>query len=82
MKDIGMKFNPGLPWQKQHSTRKTLFTNKFDSNLRKKLVKCYIRNIALYGTETWTVRKVDNKYLESFEIWCCSRLKKISWNSL
>jgi len=27
-------------------------------NLRKKLVKCYIRIIALYGAETWTFRKI------------------------
>jgi hypothetical protein len=28
-------------------------------NLRKKLVKCYIWSIALYGAETWTLWKVD-----------------------
>jgi hypothetical protein len=26
--------------------------------------------IASYGAENWTLRKVDQKYLESFEIWC------------
>jgi hypothetical protein len=29
-----------------------LFTNKFDLELRKKLVKCYIWSIALYGAES------------------------------
>ena len=29
--------------------KKTLFTSKFDLNLRKKLVKCYICSMALYG---------------------------------
>jgi hypothetical protein len=47
--------------------------------LRKKLVKCYAWSIALYGAETWTLRKVDQKYLESFEMWCWRRMKKISW---
>jgi hypothetical protein len=47
--------------------KKTLFTNKLDLNLRKKLVKCYIWSIALYGAETWTLRKTDQNYLESFE---------------
>ena len=27
-------------------------------------------SMALYGAETWSLRKVDQKYLESFEIWC------------
>jgi len=30
----------------------TLFTRKLDLNLRKKLVKCYIWSMALYGAET------------------------------
>jgi hypothetical protein len=46
---------------------KNLFTNKLDLNLRKKR---YIWSIALYGAETWTLRKLDQKYLESFEMWC------------
>jgi hypothetical protein len=33
----------------------TLFTSKLDLELRKKLVKCYIWSIALYGAETWTL---------------------------
>jgi hypothetical protein len=48
-------------------------------NLRKKLVKCYIWSIALCGAETWTLRIVDQKYLESFEMWCWRRMEKISW---
>jgi len=32
--------------------KKTYFTIKFDLNLRKKLVRCYIPSIALYGDVT------------------------------
>ena len=38
------------------SKKKTLFTNKLDLNLRKKLIKFYIWSMALYGAETWTLR--------------------------
>jgi hypothetical protein len=58
--------------------KKNLFTSKLDLNLRKKLVKCYIWSISLYGAETWTLRKVDQMYLESFELWCWRRME-ISW---
>jgi hypothetical protein len=58
---------------------RALFTSTFDLELRKKLVKCYIWSIALYGAETWTLRAVDQKHLESFEMWCWRRMKKISW---
>jgi hypothetical protein len=56
-----------------------LFTSKLDLNLRKKLVKCYIWRIALYGVDTWTLRNVDQKYQASIEIWCWRRMEKISW---
>jgi len=48
----------------------TLFTSKLELNLKKKLVKCYIWTTALYGVETCTLRKADETYLESFEVWC------------
>jgi hypothetical protein len=44
--------------------KKTLFTSKLDLYLRKKVLKCYIWSIALYGAETWTLLKVDEKYLK------------------
>ena len=64
---------------KKKKKKKTLFTSKLDLNLRKKLVKCYIWSMALYGAETWTRRAADQKYLESFEMWCWRRMEKISW---
>jgi hypothetical protein len=36
-------------------------------------------SIALYGAGTWTLQAVDQKQLESFEMWCWRRLEKISW---
>ena len=59
--------------------KKTLFTSTLDLNLRKKLVKCYIWSMDFYGAETWTLRAADQKYLESFEMWCLRRMEKISW---
>jgi hypothetical protein len=50
--------------------QKSFFASKLDLNLRKKPVKCYIWIIPLYGAETWTLREADQKYLESFEVWC------------
>jgi hypothetical protein len=49
--------------------KKTLFTNKLDLNVRKKLVKYYIWSIALYGAKILTHWKADQKYLKSFEMW-------------
>jgi len=56
-----------------------IFTSTLDLELRKKLLKCYVWSIALYGAETWTLRAVDQKHLESFEMCCWRRMGKISW---
>jgi hypothetical protein len=61
---------------------KTLFTSRLDLlvNLSKKLVKCYIWSTALIGSENWTLRKVDQEYLESSKVWNW-RMEEISWTN-
>jgi len=44
----------------------SLLTSKLTVELRKKLVRCYVSSLASYGSETWTLRKLERKYLESF----------------
>ena len=31
----------------------------------------------MFVAETWTLRKVDKKYLKGFEMWCWRRMEKI-----
>jgi hypothetical protein len=49
-------------------------------------------NMAMYSVETWTLKKLDQKYLGSFEMWCgegwrpilvdrsCKKWRNISWS--
>ena len=46
--------------------KRALFTSTMDLELRKKLVKCYIWSIVLYGAETGMLRAIDQKQLEIF----------------
>jgi len=74
-----VKLNPGLLWQELHPTRRwRFFAGTSDLELRKKLAKCYIWSVALCGAETGALRAVDQKQLESFEMWCWRRMEKIS----
>ena len=61
--------------------KRALFTGTLELEMRKKLVKCCIWSMASNGAETWTLWAVDQKHLESFEIWCWRRMEKISWTS-
>jgi hypothetical protein len=38
---------------------------------------CYIGSTALSVVEAWTLPKVDQKYLDSFEMWCWRRIENI-----
>jgi hypothetical protein len=47
--------------QSAYNKKRALFTTKMDLELRKKLVKCYIWSIALYGAENWKLWAVYQK---------------------
>jgi hypothetical protein len=59
--------------------KRELFTSTLDLKLRKKLVKCYLWSMALYGAETWTIGALYQKHLVSFEMLCWRRMEKKSW---
>ena len=67
------RVRPGLSIKSRHSQ----ITICHCIELRKKLVMCYVWNIVLYGSDTWTLRKLERKYLESFEMWCWRRMEMI-----
>jgi hypothetical protein len=56
----------------------TLFTQKLNFSLRKRLANCYIWSIALYGAETGTLES-RSEISGSFEMWCWRRRGKIFW---
>ena len=60
----------------------SLLISKLNIELGKKLVRCYIWSVALYASETWTLRKLEQKYLERFEMWCWRRMEKIKWSEI
>jgi hypothetical protein len=69
----------GIATAKVAFNKKIIFTSKLDLNLRKKLVKCYTWSITLSDAEAWTLRKIDQDYLESFKMRCWRMMENISW---
>ena len=50
-----------------------------EKDLRKRLVKCFAWSVALYGAETWTLRRTEQKRLEAFEMWIWRRMERVKW---
>jgi len=61
------------------SKRKELLTQKMSKAVRKKIVKTVVWSVALYGAETWTLRKEEMRRLNALEMWLWRRMEKISW---
>jgi len=59
--------------------KKRLLTSNMNLDLKKKIVKCTMWSIVLYGAETWTMTQTDKERLEAFEMWTWRRMLKISW---
>jgi len=59
--------------------RKELLTRRFDRTLKKKMVKSLIWPVALYASESWTLREEEKRRLNAFEMWVWRRIEKISW---
>lgn len=57
-----------------------LTARRIPLKLRKRFAKCYIWSVVLYGSETWTMRKKEERYLESFEMWLWRRIENIIWS--
>ena len=43
------------------------------------MVKTLVWPVAMYGCETWTMRKEERNRLEAIEMWCWRRMEKVSW---
>ena len=52
-----------------------------DITLSKKvhLVKALVFPVAMYGCESWTIKKAEHRRFNAFELWCWRRLLRVSW---
>ena len=45
------------------------------------LVKAMGFPVAMYGCESWTIKKVQCQRTDAFELWCWRRLLRITWTA-
>ena len=42
-------------------------------------VKAMVFPVVMYGRESWTVKKAENRRSDGFELWCWGRLLRVPW---
>ena len=45
------------------------------------LVKAMVFPVAMYGCESWTVKKAECRRIDAFELWCWRRLLRVPWTA-
>ena len=45
------------------------------------LVKAMVFPVAMYGCESWTVKKAEHWKIDAFELWCWRRLLRVPWTA-
>ena len=45
------------------------------------IVKAVLFLVAMYGCESWTIKKVQCRRIDAFALWCWRRLLRISWTA-
>jgi len=44
-----------------------------------RLVKAMVFPVVTYGCESWTIKKVECRRIDAFELWCWRRLLRVPW---
>jgi len=45
------------------------------------LVKAMVFPVVMYGGESWTIKKVECRRTDAFELWCWRRLLRVPWTA-
>ena len=45
------------------------------------IVKAMVFPVAMYGCESWTIKKVKHQRIDAFEWWCWRRLLRVPWTT-
>ena len=45
------------------------------------LVKAIVFPVVIYGCESWTIKKVEHRRIDAFELWCWRRLLRVPWTA-
>ena len=68
------------PWKKSYDQsrehiekQRHYFVNKV------RLVEARVFPVVMYGCESWTIKKVEHRRIDAFELWCWRRLLRVPW---
>ncbi|KAJ4433041.1 hypothetical protein ANN_15298 [Periplaneta americana] len=67
------------PAQERHHARSECWMIDQWSGSKHEL--CVLAPVALYGAETWALRRSEEKRIEAFEMWIWRRMERLKWTA-
>ena len=46
-----------------------------------RLVKAMVFPVVMYGCESWTINKAEQRRIDAFKLWCWTRLLRVPWTA-
>ena len=45
------------------------------------IIKAMVLSVIMYGCESWTIKNVECRRIDAFELWCWRRLLRVPWTA-
>ena len=58
-----------------------LKSKKITLSTKVRIVKALVFPVVMYGCESWTVKKAEDRRIDAFELWCWRRLLRVPWTA-
>ena len=67
------------PWKKSYDQSRG--NRDITLSTKAHLVKAMVFPMVMYGCESWTVKKAEQRRIDAFELWCWRRLLRVPWTA-
>ena len=69
-----------IPWKESYDQPRQHIEKQRHYFVNKScLVKAMVFPVVMYGCESWTIKKVEHRSIDAFELWCWRRLLRVPW---
>ena len=65
----------------QNLKKKKKTTREITLPKKVRLIKAMVFPVVMYGCESWTVMKAEQRRIDAFELWCWRRLLRVPWTA-
>ena len=69
------------PWLSMTNLDSLLKSRDITLPAKVHLVKAMAFPVVRYGCESWTIKKMEHRRLDAFELWCWRRLLRVPWTA-